>query len=247
MPKEEIWKGITLDQRAKLIFSVNVKGLNKNYERPLSPFEVAEYLKTVLDNGGTKEELRVMLNYRDNTMIGKYLSILDLEDDLRSFIDWGRKPGTVSVTNCFEGQLVKIKPKKDRKIAFEYAMKYNLNKLECQMIRQLHNRKFGNIHECAEEALKSRPKIVKNHLYLGYINNSKINKKINELSRPKKNNLFKDILNLILPNTRILGCSLNENSFSIVLTDKGSKKVKELFGNELEEKIIEEIERKLDL
>ena len=245
MAQKESWKGITLDERAKLIFSVNVKGLNKNYERPLSPFEVAEYLKTVLDNGGTKEELRVMLNYRDNTMIGKYLSILDLEDELRSFIDWGRKPGTVSVTNCFEGQLVKIKPKKDRKVAFEYAMKYNLNKLECQMIRQLHTRKFGNIHECAKEALKSRPKIVKNHLYLGYIKNSKINEKINELTRPKRNSIFKEILALILPNIRILGCSLNENSFSIVLTDKGNRKVKELLGEELENKIIEGIAREL--
>jgi len=247
MPGKETWKGITLDDRANLILSVNLKGLNKKYIRPFSPFEVARCLEVLIENGVTKEEIRVMLNLRDKTMIGKYLSILDLEDDLRSIIDWGRRPGVVAVTNCFEGGLVRIKPNKDRRIAFEYAMKYNLNKLECQMIRQLHRRKFGTINECAEEALKSRPKIVKNHLYLGHINDPKISKKLNELDSSKRKELFKNVLNLILPNIRILGSTLNVKAFSIVLTEKGKQKMEELVGDDLERIVLEGIYRELEI
>ena len=216
--------GLSFDDRASLLLSLNI-GNRTSYDRPLSPLEVALLLEKALTRT-TKKELAQELNLADTSMITRLTSILNFEEDIRSLIGWGRKPGQVAMAVALEGGISRLKPVRIRRIVLEAAMKYNFSKKEAQTVGQLYKREFGSVEECIEECLKSRPKIVHNEVFIGAIIDENLKIKLSKISPQTRNELFSNALKIIYPEMRTIGVKLNTNHYSFVVSKKWANFVK---------------------
>ncbi|MGC4116784.1 MAG: hypothetical protein QM765_19940 [Myxococcales bacterium] len=86
------------EERKGLLLSV---GTHRG-RRPLSPIEVATLFKRDLAAGNTTGKLGPLVQLSP-TMIGRFVRLLSLSEDIRHLIGWqGAEEGSVSFTSAFE-------------------------------------------------------------------------------------------------------------------------------------------------
>lgn len=238
------WYGLSYEDRADLLLSINLGSRAVSYRRPLSPLGVAKLFHLALKKTN-KETLASELNLRDASMITRLLSILKFDDDLRALVGWGRRPGQVAMAVALEGGIASIRPNKAQRSVFEAAMKHNFTKAEAQAVGQFHRRDFGNVDECIAEALKSRPKVVHNEVFVGAILEPELVDRLREMEPDDRDTLLSNAISSVFPDIRTISIRLNEGYYSFVVSERWAKIIKKQTAGQSREKIINEAIKKL--
>ncbi|MYA66633.1 MAG: hypothetical protein F4Y22_05100 [Gammaproteobacteria bacterium] len=97
--------------------------------------------------------------------IGRFLTILNLPEDLRHLVGWGADKSFLGFTAAFE--LTKLNDDKEQRIVAEAIMSDGLTSKEVRQIAQLRNRSEKTIRECLNEVLGMRKQVTKRFVFVG--------------------------------------------------------------------------------
>lgn len=176
---------------AKLLTSVKVAGRDR--PRPLSPIEVSDLIKRMIEEFGTEKEVMERLSIKKD-MLKAFRALQDLPEEYKHAVVWGtsNKEG-VSFSSAH--RIARLKSSElDKKIILDSAIKYEFTRNEIENIITLKHREENlAIEDCIEKVKQIRPTLEVHHLLviplppkvlekLSYISSSQ-NEKIETLLR----------------------------------------------------------------
>jgi len=143
-----------------LVLSVNVH----RTERRLTPFAVAKLLQRALSFTNLAT-LAKALNSEDTTTLQKIVRLTGLPDEHASLVEWGTRRGSLSMSTAAE--LMRLGEPEMVRDAIKLAAEENLTKDEARQVVQIRQRSGKSLAECVQQALLTRPKVVRHELILG--------------------------------------------------------------------------------
>src|SRR5271157_2217088 len=152
--------GLNETQWRDLVLSVNVH----RKSRRLSPFETATHLGIALRQTDVRT-LAQALGFSDITTLLKIASLKDLPTDVAPLIEWGRAPGTVSMSTA--AQLARLPSRDLASAAIKAAVQYSFDKEEARQLVQIFQRSGQPLNRCVEQVLETRPRIERSELIIG--------------------------------------------------------------------------------
>ena len=224
------------EEWTNLVLSVNTH----RTVRRLSPAEVALLIQRALwsyDKAGLADALGL----RDASMVGRFDALNQLDPDLRELVEWGSKPGSVSMSVASE--LAPIRPRGERRKAFKAALDYGLSKRDAQQLKQSHRREFGDMDDCIRAALNAKPRVERTEVIVGAINDDKVQQVLQSMPPVERAAAFEGILSEEFPSVRRLGSVLNVRYFSISLDPEDSEELRNILGNETLENAVSRLLR----
>lgn len=201
-------KGISSENQRDLILSV---GVHKG-ERPLSPMEIAELLKKVVNSGTTIKELsgEIML---DSTMITRFLRLSNLSSEVQPLVGWGGK-SRISFSTASE--IARIKTIDEQNFLGRVTLENNLSKKEVIQIIETRTKFSRPISDCVEEIIKMRPQIIRRYLFIGVVRGSEVRGQLANMTQRERDFLFGEVIKSVLPGVPSCEGQLGKSSFSIV-------------------------------
>ena len=133
--------------------------------RPLSPVEVGELLQKARSSGMSLKDCSTAVQLDDTGHITRFLSILELPQDLQHLIGWGSDKEFIGFTAAFE--LTKLKIDEDRQEVAQAILTNRLTSKEVRQIAQLRNRSRSDILQCINEILGMRKQVTRRYVFVG--------------------------------------------------------------------------------
>jgi len=133
--------------------------------RPLSPIEVGELLQKARAEGMSLHDCAKAVQLDGTGHIGRFLTILELSEDLQHLVGWGAEKGFIGFTAAFE--LTKLNDVKEQRVVAESIIKDELTSKEVRQVAQLHNRSNKTINQCLTEILGMRQQVTKRFVFAG--------------------------------------------------------------------------------
>lgn len=181
-------------------------------QRPLSPIEVAELFNIAKEEGKTNRQIADMVLFKDTTMVGRFLHLLKLSSKVKHLVDWGPTGSTISFSTAAE--LLRLDVAEQGAVV-DAALEHSLTKSEVAQIVQIRKRSNKDIGTCIDEILKSRPQIVRKHVFVGAIFEEKTSSFLKNLKQRERDILLRKIMAEVLPGIEWSG-RLGEKRFSLV-------------------------------
>lgn len=160
-------------------------------DRPLSPSQVAFLLKHARSNGVSLADCAEALGVHE-TSVRRFMRVLELADDLRALVSWGRVEGSVGFSSAVE--LTKLADPSDQRVTAESILKSSLDSKEVRQIAQIRNRSGRDIESCIEEVISMRPVIERRFVLIGTTGSDAITVALRKLPEADR----KDILTSVI-------------------------------------------------
>jgi len=177
-------------------------------------------------------------------MVKRFLSLNLLPSDLKDVVDWGAKPGSVSMTTAMV--LVTLPDPDATRAAFEAAIEHNITRGEAVQVRQAYLRGMGPIGKCIDSALRTRPRIERREAILGAITLPEVSNKLGTLTPEERTRVLEAAMHKAFPGVCYRGCNLGMRYFSLLFNERESQALRASLGERsLEETISRQIEQML--
>ena len=209
---------------SKLILSV---GSHRGI-RPLSPIEVADSLRIMVQNGATLEDCARAVHLDGTAMVSRFLRLNQLDEDVKHLIDWGASRTSIGFTSAQE--LARIHQDDHQHLA-KNILEFGLISSEVKQITQIYKRSRRSISECVNEIVGMRPQIEIRHVVVGSIVDEKARDCLAKLSQLERNSLFQKALNQIFPGILEVSGSLSPIRFTMAGDHVFSAAFKKLEGD----------------
>ena len=206
-------KGLSSYEIRQLILSV---GTHKS-ERPLSPVEVAKFMRRTLDMGEKRAAIADRLHLDDSSIIGRFVRLLSLPIQVQHLIGWGSDPATVSFTAASD--IARLDSPQEQSALAKVALESQLNKSEIVQVVQIRLRSGKSIESCVKAVLNQRPVIERRHVIIGELQSVQLKEKLKQMSQLERNSLLQSALERYGPNTSPLGYKLGDGHFLLVGDD----------------------------
>lgn len=207
-------KGLSAHEARLLILSV---GTHRSH-RPLSPVEVAKFMKRALNMGETRKTLADRLLLDDSSIIGRFIRLLSLPVQVQHLIGWGSNPDTISFTAASD--IARLGCPEEQSHLAKMALENQFNKSEILQCVQLRQRSKRSIEDCIKAVLDQRPIIERRHVIIGELKPENLKDKLKEMSQLERDNLLESALDEYGPNVPRLGAKLGNGYFLLVGDDQ---------------------------
>lgn len=124
--------------------------------RPLSPIQVGLLFRRACDAGFSLRDCAEAANLVSTSLIGHFLSLLDLPREIQQQIGWGRSKGIIGFSAAVE--LTRLRNENDQRTAAEAVLANSLKKNEIRQVVQLRKRSKLPVGECLRKILDRRPR-----------------------------------------------------------------------------------------
>jgi hypothetical protein len=201
--------GLSSDEFKSLLLSV---GTHRD-RRSLSPVEAASLFKKALAAGASVVDCAEAVRLAGPTWIARFLKLLELPEDVRHLVGWGRKSGSIAFTSASD--IARLEDSADQRHAIEASIAHDLSSLEVRQLVQLRNRSHKSVQQCVSEVLKLRPHIEVKHIFVGSIISEKLRKLLRSFSQSRRDELLNHVCRERLA-SMTLGARLGETRFTLV-------------------------------
>lgn len=181
--------GLTPLEFGRLKLSVGY-GTHKS-NRPLAPGQVASLLRRACSNGASLADCAEALGMHQ-TNVRRLMRVLELAEDLRTLVTWGRVDGSIGFSSAVE--LTKLADPCDQKIAAESILKSRLDGKEVRQIAQIRNRSGRTIESCIEEVISMRPVIERRFVLIGTTGSEAISAALGKLPEERRNVILNTVI-----------------------------------------------------
>ena len=179
--------------------------------RRTSPCRVAQLLDKALSQQSLREIARDV-DLRDETVLRRLLSLLELPPEVQALVSWGKAPGTISFSVASE--IVRLKIAEDIEQLAATSVEYRLSKEEVRGIIQRKHRANVPLDQAINDVLKLRPVVERQHLFLGLLSG--------DMNEEKARRNIRQGLSSLLGARNVLAVKCRNHRFSIVLTPEGA-------------------------
>jgi hypothetical protein len=208
-------EGLSQEERSKLIRSVGTHRDN----RPLSPIEVAQLFARALKYNSIGQVAEAV-DFRDPTMITRFVRLLELPEQFQALVDWGSAPGAIpfSAAALVVGLSTGAQSEVLNKLVNE--------ELETRDVRLVVPiiRKGRSVEEAIAEAGKLRPVIVRRHILIGAVANS-TRPAIEQMEQPQRDALLRKAIEGAIPRSDLATVRLLPARFTLVTNDAGKSAI----------------------
>ena len=187
--------GLSEEQERDPVLSVGT-GLKR---RRLKPLVVADYIRRVIDAGGSLADVATRVGLKSSTMLGRFLRLNDLDDTVRSLVDWGSSGTTISPTSASE--LARLS-RPDQKVVAMQALERNLSGDEVEQIVQYGHRSRKSIGECIDAIVRIRPAHSQRYVFVGTLQNDGLRKMLDEIEDHDRNAMLRSVIEESFPGLR---------------------------------------------
>lgn len=134
--------------------------------RPLSPVEVGALLQRARSAGASLQDCAKLLNLSDS-QISRFLRVVDLPEDIKHLVAWGRSSDSIGFTTAAE--LTRVNDPDEQRALATAVVKERLQKDEVRQVVQLRQRSKRPIEACIQEALAMRPTVQRRYMFIGAV------------------------------------------------------------------------------
>jgi hypothetical protein len=152
--------GITKEEYVDLVLSI---GTHKA-DRRLSPIAAARLISRASEHASLAE-IAAQLQLASTDMLARLLRLLSLEPEIQNLVRWGNSSGFLSMEVA--RHISRLEDKRDRDNLAKAALEFGLSKTEVEAVVQRRLRSSVPIQQAIEEIAKLRPKVEKQHLFIG--------------------------------------------------------------------------------
>jgi hypothetical protein len=135
-------------------------------DRRLSPLEVARLLQKAVAAGSTRAELAEALRLQGTTMIGRFLRLLKLDNQIADMVDWGAAPGRLSLTQAQE--IARVDSSHHPRLV-DLALENDLSSGELRSVVQRMERAGETPEAATHSIVRMRPEIVRTRVVIGVV------------------------------------------------------------------------------
>ena len=168
---------------------------NHRSGRPLSPVEVGALIRRTLDCGATLQDCAEHLQLGGPTMLSRFLQVLQLPEDLRYQVDWGRSGKFIGFTTAV--QIARLDSPIDQQATATAVLKHGLKTDEVRQVVQIHQRTLNPIGECLERVLAMRPTLERRHVFIGAVGNEHLEALLSEMTQTERDALLHSAMEAI--------------------------------------------------
>jgi hypothetical protein len=215
--------GLSQDEWTNLVLSVNTH----RGQRRLSPAEVAALLARAIQQA-TAEQVASSLGFRGADMVRRFLLLNCIPPDLREMVDWGARPGAVSLSTATA--LAGLAEPAVVAAAFRAAIEHSFSKSEAIQLKQAYLRGRGAVADCVASVLQTRPRVERRELTMGAITAPDVASRIGELTPEQRAQSLKAAAASAFPGVRMLGSSLGKGRFSFLLDEANARLLRDITG-----------------
>lgn len=231
-------KGLLPNEIRELILSV---GRQKS-KRPLSPVEVAKFMRRALGAGEKRTDIADRLYLEDPSIIGRFIRLLSLPLQVQQLIGWGSDPTTVSFTAA--AIIARLKSSQEQIDLAKAVLENQFNKSEIIQIVQIRQRSGNSLESCIKKVLDQRPLTERRHVIIGELQSERLKDKIRQIPQLDRNDLLQSTLEQTAPGIPSLGATLSERFFLLVGDDRFHSAITSLpggFEKSITEHLIQEL------
>ena len=212
--------GLSDDQVTDLIVSVGTHQKNRH----LTPAGVARAFQTSIDAGTNLLEICKVVSINDS-MVRRFLMLATLPASVRDLVRWGRPKAGISMTVA--SHIARLPTSVDQKSVAAAAVEFGLTGPEVIQITQTKRRSNRPIEECIDAALKLRPEIDRQNLFIGLVRDANTRDRIRSLKSDDRRAVADRLMASIT--TGLEGSlQLGESSFSILAVGELAQVINEL-------------------
>jgi len=196
-----------------LIRSVGTHRGNRVY----SPIEVAELFKASLDAGFSRSELgqKVLLN---PSMIGRFLRLLDLPDEIGSLIDWNGTGAPIVMSTASE--IARLKNPEDQKTLAYGVLEHRMTKPETQEVLQLVSSGAAELPDAILRTVNGRPKFDNTSVFVGAVTEPRLLVSLASFSQSERDRSLSNVLSRLLPSSVEFTSKLGKTKFIVTGKDE---------------------------
>ena len=213
--------GLTPDQEKNLILSVGVQ----RKERRLNPIEIAKLFRHMMRNGASLSDCSRLVHLAGTSMVSRFLKLLELRAEFEPLIDFGHSEVTVSASSAW--QIARL-PHDEHSKVFRSAVEESFTSKEIEQLVQYRLRRGVDVEESISQALKMRPQIERQHLFLGRLSDSSIASSIKLMSQPARDRLITSALGKINPVLQNCSAKLSADRFSVLGDSRSASVIRSL-------------------
>ena len=209
--------------------------------RPLSPIEVAELIHRAHASGNTLAECAREIRI-DESGLGRFLRLLDLPEDLRHVVDWGRGKDVLGYSRAVE--LVRIRNTDHMHTVAKAVLESGLNSKETRQVAQLLARSGRPPEDALREVIGMRPVIERRYVFIGSIIGESLPAALANRTQQEKDALLRGAIVRL----GLAGASgrLGTKRFTLVGDEKFGSSISKVGKNNLEERLCSLIGKELD-
>ena len=192
--------------------------------RPLSPIEVGQLIGRLRRSGLSLEACARFVRLSE-TNVKRFLSIIELPEDLQHVVAWGARKGTVGFSCAVE--LARFSAADEQRVVAEAILADGLDKGEVRQVRQLRVRSGRCISACVREVMGMRTVVEKRYVFIGSVSDHDIGRMLGALTQRERDAVLRSgIEALDLPVTagrlgRRFFTLVGEESFDATMKDIG--------------------------
>ena len=185
---------LTKKQMTDLRLSVNrPKGI-PDYNRPLSPIQVMNFIQVLKDDGLKNSEICELIDIDKSNITNYYTRMKGLIPEVQELVDWGEtKPERMRLGYSAVWHYPRF-GEDGQKILYTKALDKQCTRDEIRNMAQLFQRGFGTVEECFEEIINRRTRESKDVLIVGKILDINLTTILERLDADKRDDAFEKIL-----------------------------------------------------
>ena len=156
--------------------------------RPLSPVEVGRLLKRARDSGVSLQDCAMFFNLRGPSQLGRFLKVLELPDDLRHLVTWGRSSDSIGFTTAV--QLARLSDADDQRVIAQAILEEQLRTDEVRQVVQIQHRTGSSVQDCLRQVLAMRPTVERRYVFIGAVGDEGLEIALAKMTQSERDQLL---------------------------------------------------------
>jgi len=181
--------------------------------RPLSPIQVARVMSELLSEGSTPLTIARLAHLEGPTMVGRFLNLLRLTDNVQLLVDWGQGPSAISFS--LAQQLAAVAPAAQEDVV-RAALEHRLTSKEVQQLLQVVRRSGKPAQAALESVLQLRPRVERLYLFIGAVLGQRLRAALKDMTQGDRDWLLKACLSKHHPSLGPSAGRLGADRFSLI-------------------------------
>ena len=156
--------------------------------RPLSPIEVGMLLERALDSGASLQDCANCVHLRGPTQLTRFLNVLELPEDLRHLISWGRSSDSIGFTTAV--QIARLPDADDQRVIARAVLEERLQTGEVRQVAQIQSRTGRAVQDCLRQVLGMRPTVERRYVFIGAVVDEEVEAELAKMTQPERDRLL---------------------------------------------------------
>ena len=231
--------GLSPLELGRLRMSVGYGGHKKG--RLLSPVEIGSILQKAYDQGASLEDCATAIKI-GTSQVGRFLSLLNLPQDIQHLVDWGAGNYFIGFSSAVE--LARLKDVNDQRVVANSILTDGVNSKEVRQVGQLRTRTGRPIQECLMEVLAMRTTIERRYIFLGSLGDHKVEEALLAYTQMERDSILQSGVERL----GLLGASgrLGKRFFTLVGDERFNESMKDIGKENIEAQLRTYIAKAVD-